>query len=201
MLTGLLFWRASCQPCDVTVKRMAPLEGTTWEAMTWNCCHCSMNVSSTWWVPCSYTRWPQLLQSVCMELYPPPSPPPTLPPSLPPPIPPTPLLCWPYINAHLKKNRLKSPENRAPGINKVSYMKVSRLLCLLLPVQDGQLQPAACLNWQHILKWYFSKYYPVRGSWVFSDPVTYVHKNCWISMLKTFSTNICMSPTFLQHST
>ena len=29
MLTGLLFWRALCRPCDVTVKRMAPLEGTS----------------------------------------------------------------------------------------------------------------------------------------------------------------------------
>ena len=31
-------------------------------------------------------------------------------------------------------------------------MKVSRLLCLLLPMQDGQLQLAACLNWQNILR-------------------------------------------------
>ena len=32
MLTGLLFWRALCQPCDVRVKGMAPLEGTSWGA-------------------------------------------------------------------------------------------------------------------------------------------------------------------------
>ena len=48
------------------------------------------------------------------------------------------MLCWPYINAHLKKC-LKSTENRPPAINKVSYMKVSRLLCILLLIQDGQL--------------------------------------------------------------
>ena len=71
------------------------------------------------------------------------------------------MLCWPYINAHLK-NRLKSTENRPPAINKVSYMKVSRLLCLLLPIQDGQLLAVGCLNWQNILKWYFLKYYQVR---------------------------------------
>ena len=81
---------------------------------------------------------------------------------LPPHHPPTPILCWPYINAHLKKNRLKSTENRPPAINKVSYMKVSRLLCLLLPIQDGQLLAVGCLNWQNILKWYFLKYYQVR---------------------------------------
>ena len=33
MLTGLLFWRALFRPCDVTVKRMAPWEGTSWGAM------------------------------------------------------------------------------------------------------------------------------------------------------------------------
>ena len=35
-------------------------------------------------------------------------------------------------------------------------MKVS---WLLFPIQDGQLQPAVCLNWHehYILKWYFSK--------------------------------------------
>ena len=32
--TGLLFWRAFCQPCDVTIKRMAPIEGTNLVAMT-----------------------------------------------------------------------------------------------------------------------------------------------------------------------
>ena len=48
-------------------------------------------------------------------------------------------------------------------------MKVSRLLCLLLPIQDGQLKPAMCLNWNDILKWYFLKYYQVRGSQVFLD--------------------------------
>ena len=85
----------------------------------------------------------------------------TSPPHHPPPIPPTPMLCWPYINAHLKKNRLKSTENRPPATNKVSYMKVSRLLCLLLPIQDGQLLAVGCLNWQNILKWYFLKYYQV----------------------------------------
>ena len=28
--------------CDVMVKRMVSLEGTSWETMSWNCCHCSM---------------------------------------------------------------------------------------------------------------------------------------------------------------
>ena len=100
MLTGLLFWRAFCQPCDVTVQRMAPLEGTGWGAML-------LNISSTWWVPCRYPRWAQLLKTVC-----------PFPPS---PIPLTPILCWPYINAHLK-NYLKSPENCPSAINKVGYI-------------------------------------------------------------------------------
>ena len=34
-------------------------------------------------------------------------------------------------------------------------------------------QPAACLNWQHILKWYFLKYHQVYEMQVFSDPVSY----------------------------
>ena len=85
-----------------------------------------------------------------------------LPPHHPPTHPPTPIPCWPYINVHLKKNHLKSTENRPPAINKVSYMKVSRLLCLLLPIQDDQLLVVGCLNWQNILKWYCLKYYQVR---------------------------------------
>ena len=30
MGAGLLFWREFCRPCDVTVNRMAPIEGTSW---------------------------------------------------------------------------------------------------------------------------------------------------------------------------
>ena len=41
-------------------------------------------------------------------------------------------------------------------------------------VQDGHLQPAACLSCNNILKWYFLKYYQVCGSWVFSDLVIYL---------------------------
>ena len=91
--------------------------------------------------------------------------------------PPSPTITLPHlcsaglINAHLK-NHLKCPGNCQcpPAINKVSYMKVSRLPML---IQDGQLQSAVCLKWQHILKWYFSKYYQVCGRRVFTEPVTY----------------------------
>ena len=50
-------------------------------------------------------------------------------------------------NTHLK-NCPKNPENRPSAINKVSCnVNFHRLLCLLLPIQDGQLQPAVCLNY------------------------------------------------------
>ena len=31
---GLLFWKGFCRPCNVTVKRMAPIEGTNCVAMS-----------------------------------------------------------------------------------------------------------------------------------------------------------------------
>ena len=72
------------------------------------------------YVSCSYTRCPQPLQrSVWRFIH----------------LPPHPLLCWPYINTHRKKLLEIHPS----AINRVSYMKVNRLLCLLLPIQDGQL--------------------------------------------------------------
>ena len=49
--------RAFCQSsCNVVIKRMAPLEGTSWRTMTRNCFHCSMNVSLTWGGH-SYSKW------------------------------------------------------------------------------------------------------------------------------------------------
>ena len=62
------------------------------------------------------------------------------------------LLCWPYINVHLKKITLKIVHQP------LTRLEVSRLLrmFILLPIQDSQLQPAVCLNL--ILKWNFSKY-------------------------------------------
>ena len=80
------------------------------------------------------------------------------------------MLCFPYINAHLKK----SPEIvHQPLTRLATYVKVSSLLCLLLPIQDGQLLAVGCLNWENILKWYFLKYYQVRRRQIFPDPVTY----------------------------
>ena len=95
--------------------------------------------------------------NVCMEVYPPPNLPPSQPLVLPfHPIHAQALLA--YINAYLKKSPEKHRKHPS-AINKVSYMKVSRLLCSLLPIQDGQLR--FCLNWENILKWFFSKYYQV----------------------------------------
>ena len=85
------------------VKRITPLEGTNLGATIWNCYHCSMNVSSTWWVPCSYTSTAAPKYSLSTSLPYPSSP--HRPPF--PSISSTPLICWPYSNAHLKK----SPEN------------------------------------------------------------------------------------------
>ena len=83
-------------------------------------------------------------------LFPPRHPPPSIPP---------PLALWPYVtDAHLKKSPEKKP-----------YMNY---VCLLQPIQDGQMQPAARLNWQHTLKWYFSKVHVARRR-AFPDLLTY----------------------------
>ena len=88
------------EPCDVTVKGMTTLESTSWVAMTWNSSHLSAQHGTyvARYVPCSYIRWPQLLQRVCVEVYPPPSLP-TL--YFPSPIPIALLLYWPDFNVHL----------------------------------------------------------------------------------------------------
>ena len=67
MLTGHLFWRESFQPCDFMVEKMVHLEGTSWGAIIGTVAIGLMNISLTWQEPCSFPRWVQLLQSVCME--------------------------------------------------------------------------------------------------------------------------------------
>ena len=117
MYTGLAFLEGTCKPCDVTVKRMVPLESSNWMAMTWNCCHCFMDDSSTWYVGAlcvatpgghSYSKGPVWMDGLYASL-PTPTPLPTYSPipSTYPHILPTLLLHWPDINAHL----IKSPEN------------------------------------------------------------------------------------------
>ena len=40
LLPNVSRWRGFFWSCDVTVRRMEPIEGTNWVAMSWNCCHC-----------------------------------------------------------------------------------------------------------------------------------------------------------------
>ena len=65
-------------------------------------------------------------------------------------------------------------------------MKVSRLLCLLLPIQDRQLQPAACLNRQNIemaISRNITKY--IEGG-VFPDLVLHFIVCCYITEHKNY---------------
>ena len=60
MLIGLLFCRASFRPCDVTVKRMVPLEGTSWGAM--NLLHERLlDIVGAMWLPQVATATPNCL--------------------------------------------------------------------------------------------------------------------------------------------
>ena len=104
-----------------------------------------LNMVDALWLPHagghSYSKVP-IWRFILLPLYT------SLPTTHPPPSHPThphALLCWPYINAHLKTP--EKHKNCASTINKVryvrSYMKVNRLLCLLLLIQSGQLQPTA----------------------------------------------------------
>ena len=73
---------------DVTIKRMVPIEGTTWVAMTRNCSHCYI-ARRLLGLVVSYFWWLFLLNNSLWFLC-------HLPPS-------APSLCWPEISTYQRK--------------------------------------------------------------------------------------------------
>ena len=135
---GLLFWRVFCQPCDVTVKRMAPIEGTNWAGHDLELFQLLARhlLGLVVWYGCPVATFGgfSCSKQCCIV-------------SRATSHPPTPLLCWTEISAHQKRIVSKALKSSHQSFTiKVNYTKSNGLLYLLLLIQDSQLQVAGCFN-------------------------------------------------------